>query len=233
MILTMSDAAPCWDSESLPGWYQAAREYVETNTRLIDEGNSTTSNVIQILHAMDAVSEKLKDLPPPTVQKLNELIQSTRQEDREAALVTAMILDFHDSTFIQALLLNYQKEHSFLAKFYSHHILATLPQSQLRAVEDQLFHVRKREKEGPIISPGLQNVVRLDREKRIALFVQYMKPGSDSLLRACTVALAQLGKSDLEAVKTQLKKLGAKKAVAFLDRYGEATLREVALQNKK
>ena len=233
IAFTIPEATSCWAGESVPEWYEAARKYVEADIRFIDEGNGATSNAIQILQMRGDAFEKLKDLPYPTVQKLNEPIQSTRQEDREAALVTAMALEFHESALIQVLLLNYEKEQSFLAKFYSHNILAALSPSQLKSVEDQLFHVLQSEKDEPIIFTGLQNVARLAREKRIALFVQYMKPGSDSLLRACTVALAQRGKADLEAVKTQLKKLGAKKAVAFLDRYGEATLREVALQNKK
>lgn len=233
MVCTILETPICWASESLPEWYQAARKHVEADTRLIGEASSTTDDIVQILKARDATIEKLKDLPHPTLQELNQLIQSTRLEDREAALVTTMTLELHDYSLIKTILANYEKEQGFLAKFYSHQVLSTITTSQLRAVEKQLFRILRHEKDGPILFVGLQTVARLDREKRALLFAQYMETGSDALLRACTVALAQLGKSDLEAVKTRLKRLKAKKAVAFLDRFGEATLREIALQNDR
>lgn len=232
-VFILAGPVSCWADEMLPSWHEVARKFVEDTAQLIKEANTSNSNVLELLQTQEAAVKKLKSLPSPSVEELTRLIQSSRLEEREAALATAMILEFHESTLIKATLLNYEQEQGLLAKIYSQRVLGNIAQSQLKSVETQLFGILQNETEESIIIAGMPNVMRLDRQKRTAVFVQHMKNGSDGILRACTVALAKLGRPDLNAVKTRLKQLRAKKAVSFLDRYGETTIREVMRQGDK
>jgi len=229
MPFALSGTILCWAGGEIPAWYELAREIVETGAQL----SAPNANALELLKAQETNIEKLKGLPSPSVKELNQLIQSPRMEEREAALATAMFLNRTDSSLIRTIMLNYEQERGFLAKIYSQLVLVNIPPSQSKAMEKQLFNILQNESEESIVITGMQNVVRLDRGKRTALFVQYMKNGSDGMLRACTVALAKLGRPDLEAVKNRLNKQGAKKAADFLDRFGEDTLREVASQGNK
>lgn len=233
LACTVPEATLCKAGEVPPVWYKYAREYVETHARLINEANTSNGNVLDLLKGQEAIVKKLEELPSPSVEELNQLIQSPRLEEREAALATAFILKLSDAGLVKTILSNYEREQGFLAKFYSHRALGNLTTSQLKVEEEHLFNILQKEKDESLIIAGMQNVVRLGRGKRTMLFVQYMKHGSDGLLRACTVSLAKLGRPELEGMKARLAKQGAKKATAFLDRYGEATLREVAHQGDK
>jgi len=229
MPFALSGTILCWAGGEIPAWYELAREIVETGAQL----SAPNANALELLKAQEINIEKLKGLPSPSVKELNQLIQSPRMEEREAALATAMFLNRTDSSLIKTIMLNYVQERGFLAKIYSQLVLANITPSQSKAMEKQLFNILQNETEESIIIAGMQNVARLERGKRTALFVQYMKNGSDGMLRACTVALAKLGRPDLEAVTNRLNKQGAKNAAAFLDRFGEDTLREVASQGNK
>ena len=214
MPFALSGTILCWAGEKMPVWYELAREFVETNARL----NAPNNNALELLNAQEAMVEKLKDLPSPSVKELNQLIQSARMEEREAALATAMVLGLIDSSLVKTILLNYEEERGFLAKFYSQQVLAKITRSQLKEVEEQLFKILQRETDEPIIIAGLQNVERLERGKRVELFVHYMTIGSDGLQRACSVSLSKLGSPDMELVTSALKKRDAARALGYLER---------------
>jgi hypothetical protein len=176
--------------ETLPAWYEVARQFVEGNTRLIKGANTSNSNALELLETQEAAVKKLKLLPPPSVEELNQLIQSAHLEEREAALATAMVLGLHDFPLVKATLLNYEREEGFLAKVYSQRVLENITPSQRKVVEKQMFNILRNEREDSIFIAGMQNVVRLDRDRRTAVFVQHMRNGSDGMLRACTVAIS-------------------------------------------
>ena len=137
MPFALSGTILCWAGGEIPAWYELAREIVETGAQL----SAPNANALELLKAQETNIEKLKGLPSPSVKELNQLIQSPRMEEREAALATAMFLNRTDSSLIRTIMLNYEQERGFLAKIYSQLVLVNIPPSQSKAMEKQLFNI--------------------------------------------------------------------------------------------
>ena len=215
MPFALSGTILCWAGDKMPGWYNAAREFVETSIRL----TAPNANALELLKAQEANVEKLRGIPSPPVKELNQLIQSPRMEERETALATAMVLRRTDSSLVKTIMVNYEQEQGFWAKFYSQQVLANITPSQLKEMEEQLFKILQREPDEPIIIAGLQTVERLERGKRIELFVQYMTRGSEGLQRVCAVHLRKVGKPDIDVVTSALRKRNATRALGYLEQF--------------